>query len=126
MLQVLLRLSGQAIKEIILCAWSIKVVLRAFLFRGDSLCAFYKCLANILICRVRKSTWKRLQQFVQSGRSLSGALDDSLRRDPLYPILTAQHLEAIDRRHAIIMRTIEQCISRHGKETVLVDMWGRG
>ena len=74
---------------------------------------------------MRQSTWERLQQFVQSGQSLSGVLDDSLRRDPLYPILTAQHLEAIDRRYAIIMGTVEQCIARHGRETVLVDMWGR-
>lgn len=47
-----------------------------------------------------------------------------MKRDPLSPILTRPHLEAIDRRLHIIMATIEDCMTRQGKDTVLVDSWG--
>ena len=82
-----------------------------------------KSIAHITCCRVRESTWERVQELLASDTSLSQKLDQSLRRDPVYPILTAQHLEAIDRRMAIIDKTVRQCFSRHGRETVLVAKW---
>lgn len=77
-----------------------------------------------LVCRVRRSTWDRLEVFSASDERLSEVLEESLRRDPLTPILTRQHLDAIDRRLQLIVTAIEQCIARHGKNVVLVDSWG--
>ncbi len=50
-------------------------------------------------------------------------LDESLKRDPLYPILTASHLKAIDRRHGIVLDTIAACIADHSMATVVVEDW---
>jgi hypothetical protein len=47
-----------------------------------------------------------------------------MERDPLYPILTRQHLDAIDRRLKLVVATIKKCMEHHGRETVLVDSWG--
>lgn len=81
------------------------------------------CMDDMSSCRVRESTWERLQELLHSDTSLSHQLDQSLKRDPVYPILTPLHFEAIDRRLTIIDKTIRQCINRHGRETVLVDKW---
>ena len=58
-----------------------------------------------------------------SGESLSEVLDRSLRRDPLWPILTQDHLRAIDRRLKTIMQVVDGCIKKHGKDETIVDTW---
>ena len=52
---------------------------------------------------------------------LSLVLERSLQRDPLYPILTKSHLEGVDRRHAAVMSTVEECIKRKGYSTVIIN-----
>ena len=76
-----------------------------------------------LACRVRQSTWDRLQELLTSQPSLSQRLDQSLERDPVYPILARPHLEAIDRRLDTIDRTIRDCFATHGRNTVLCAKW---
>ena len=76
-------------------------------------------------CRVRRSTWERLESLSPSHDGpLSQILEESLKRDPLHPILSHLHLEAIDRRFLIVMATIQGCISEHSADVVLVDSWG--
>ena len=76
-------------------------------------------------CRVRRSTWARLEEFSATGDAkLSEALEASLQRDPLTPILTRPHLDAIDRRLQRIMETIRICLERYSRDVVLVDSWG--
>ncbi|CAI8055918.1 Glycosaminoglycan xylosylkinase [Geodia barretti] len=74
-------------------------------------------------CRVRQSTWDRLQELIHSEPSLSQRLDQSMRRDPAYPILTSLHLQAIDRRLDIIDKSIRDCFAAHGRDTVLCAKW---
>ena len=75
--------------------------------------------------RVRESTWEKLQSLQAPGQGpLSKILDDSLKRDPMYPILTREHLEAVDRRHSILIHAIQQCIHQYGRDTVVVSSWG--
>ena len=75
----------------------------------------------ICIPRLRNSTWTTLLSF--NKVPLSTVLDESLRRDKLYPILTPDHLQAIDRRLKFIIATVEQCIREHSIHTVLIDVW---
>jgi len=42
----------------------------------------------------------------------------------MYPILTQDHLAAIDRRHSIVMKAVKLCIQKHGRATVIVSSWG--
>ena len=51
---------------------------------------------------------------------LSQLLDSSLKRDPLYPILTTANLNAVDRRHSILIKEVEECIKSRGREKALV------
>jgi hypothetical protein len=61
----------------------------------------------------------RLKYLYKTG--FSKLLDESLRDDPLYPILTRSHLEAIDRRLEIVLNEINTCISNFKPYEVLVD-----
>lgn len=56
---------------------------------------------------------------------LSKVLDNSLRNDFLYPVLSKDHLLAIDRRHAIILHEIDKCIEKHGQHNVIFNEWTR-
>lgn len=76
------------------------------------------------IHRVRRSTHTRLKELLHAPHGpLSLALEEWLRTDPLYPILTQDHLEALDRRHRVILGTIQHCIDKHSEDNVLVDHW---
>lgn len=75
--------------------------------------------------RLRETTWQKLLSLQHSKEGpLSKVLDKSLKRDPVYPILTKNHLEAMDRRHTIIVKAVELCIKKHGRDTVIVSSWG--
>lgn len=75
--------------------------------------------------RLRETTWQKLLSLQSSKEGpLSKVLDKSLKRDPVYPILTKNHLEAMDRRHTIIVKAVELCIKKHGRDTVIVSSWG--
>ena len=84
--------------------------------------AGYYCF-SLHSSRFRSSTWQRLAEPSVERLSLSELLDWSMRRDPLWPILTPAHLKAIDRRLGIIINTVQQCIDQHGREKVIVDNW---
>ncbi len=85
------------------------------------ICCLFYCFPNIF--RFRSSTWQRLAELSVERVSLSELLDRSMRRDPLWPILTPLHLKAIDRRLAIIVNAVQKCIEQHGRDTVIVDNW---
>ena len=73
--------------------------------------------------RVRSTTWNTLQALESANEKLSETLDKSLRRDALYPILSQDHLTAIDRRLNKVLAAVRQCIDSQGKDTVIVDDW---
>lgn len=74
--------------------------------------------------RLRKSTYARLQTFSTDSNdptSLSVLLTRMLRRDPIYPILTKDHLEAIDRRLHKTLDVLKTCFQKKGIDHVLYD-----
>lgn len=82
------------------------------------LAPLYQC------CRLRKSTYARLQTFSTDSNdptSLSVLLTRMLRRDPIYPILTKDHLEAIDRRLHKTLDVLKTCFQKKGIDHVLYD-----
>ena len=90
-------------------------------------CVLSQALDVNTLChnRLRSSIWEKLQSLENSNEgTLSQILDRSLRRDPLYPILSADHLAAIDRRLVTVMSAVRQCIDSQGNNTVVVDSWG--
>ena len=72
--------------------------------------------------RIRSSTWQRLAELAM-GEPLSMVLDRSMQRDPLWPILTPAHLQAIDRRLGIIASEVQRCTGTHGRQNVIFDTW---
>jgi len=91
------------------------------------LAPLYQC------CTVRLSTVKTLLDLQTSpssspSSSLSGGgrLSDRMRRslssDPLSPVLSDAHLEALDRRVGIVLDQIHQCLRRSdGSRPVIVN-----
>ncbi|XP_059609918.1 glycosaminoglycan xylosylkinase homolog [Phlebotomus argentipes] len=73
----------------------------------DILAPLYQC------CLIRKSTWHRLKMF--SGGSLTETLEDLTKYDLLYPILTEEHFEAVERRLLLVYSTVEGCLQKHGE-----------
>ena len=71
-------------------------------------------------CLLRTSTWKRLNTL-RSG-VLINVLKTILSDDPISPILTDAHFEAMQRRLETIILTINNCIQqKQVKSTVLID-----
>ena len=80
-------------------------------------------LSLCFIFRVRDSTYSRLQKIARessSPESLSSKLQESLKSDPLFPILTKPHLIALDRRLGILLDEIKKCIDVNGVKTVII------
>ena len=70
-------------------------------------------------CLVRYSTYLKLNSLYK--QQFSKLLDESLKSDPLYPILTVHHLKAIDRRMVIVLNEIFKCTQRFNIPQVIVD-----
>lgn len=69
-------------------------------------------------CRLRHSTWQRIRSLRHNV--LSYILGEVLKSDPVQPVLSRDHLLALDRRLAKVWVEIEKCIAIHGVEAVLV------
>lgn len=72
-------------------------------------------------CIVRHSTLQKLMLFDSGPYKLSKLLDKSTSRDPLYPILTPDHLVAADRRVKIILKELQTCITKTSWDKVVID-----
>ena len=48
-------------------------------------------------------------------------MDESLKLDPLYPILTEDHLKAVDRRLETVLLEISKCTENFLPTQVIVD-----
>uniref|UniRef100_A0A8C2GH79 Family with sequence similarity 20 member C, like n=1 Tax=Cyprinus carpio TaxID=7962 RepID=A0A8C2GH79_CYPCA len=67
-------------------------------------------------CRVRRSTLLRLRLLSLQSYRMSDVMRASLSQDPLTvvaPLLTEQHLSALDRRLETIIQTIHACLQQH-------------
>ncbi|XP_055518979.1 extracellular serine/threonine protein kinase FAM20C-like [Leucoraja erinacea] len=70
-------------------------------------------------CRIRRSTFLRLQLLASDAYRLSDVMRESLRADPLSPILAEPHLAALNRRLLTVLQTTAHCIKQHGEHSVL-------
>lgn len=70
-------------------------------------------------CFMRYSTFKKLKYLYKNN--FSKLLDQSLKSDPLYPVLTESHLQAIDRRVKIIFKELSDCIDKFKTTHVVID-----
>ncbi|XP_016409812.1 extracellular serine/threonine protein kinase FAM20C-like [Sinocyclocheilus rhinocerous] len=67
-------------------------------------------------CRVRRSTLLRLHLLSLQSYRMSDVMRASLSQDPLAvvaPLLTEQHLSALDRRLETVIQTIQDCLQQH-------------
>lgn len=62
-------------------------------------------------CVVRHTTLATLLKFV-NGVPLSGTLRESMKIDPVSPILWEPHLQALDRRVVIVLDAIRKCVEK--------------
>ncbi|XP_071454408.1 extracellular serine/threonine protein CG31145 [Hetaerina americana] len=63
-------------------------------------------------CLMRRSTLSTLLRFHNGMRKLSHLMRDSMASDPVNPVLWEPHLAALDRRVAIILKAVRQCVTR--------------
>ncbi|KAG8555452.1 hypothetical protein GDO81_017705 [Engystomops pustulosus] len=77
------------------------------------LAPLYQC------CIVRVSTWNRISHLKHG--TLRSALLSATGHDPIYPVLSEAHLEALERRLQGIIGTVQQCIDQFGTDVVMVE-----
>lgn len=74
-----------------------------------------------LFLRIKSSTLLRLHLLSRPGYRLSDVMRESLEKDALQPILTEPHLLALDRRLQKVLRVVQRCIRRLGKDKVVTE-----
>uniref|UniRef100_A0A6J0TGW6 Glycosaminoglycan xylosylkinase isoform X2 n=1 Tax=Pogona vitticeps TaxID=103695 RepID=A0A6J0TGW6_9SAUR len=77
------------------------------------LAPLYQC------CIIRVSTWNRLN-YLKNG-VLRSALKTAMSHDPISPVLSVAHLDALDQRLLNILATVKQCTDQFGPDIVLVE-----
>ncbi|NXD15265.1 XYLK xylosylkinase, partial [Nothocercus nigrocapillus] len=77
------------------------------------LAPLYQC------CIIRVSTWNRLN-YLKNG-VLKSALKTAMSHDPISPVLSDPHLDALDQRLLSILATVKQCTDQFGPDVVLVE-----
>ncbi|XP_026560086.1 extracellular serine/threonine protein kinase FAM20C [Pseudonaja textilis] len=70
-------------------------------------------------CRIRKSTYLRLQLLAKEEYKLSQLMEESLLEDKIAPILYKLHLEAMDRRLRIVLQAVRDCIEKESYNKVV-------
>uniref|UniRef100_A0A8C6TLG9 FAM20A golgi associated secretory pathway pseudokinase n=1 Tax=Neogobius melanostomus TaxID=47308 RepID=A0A8C6TLG9_9GOBI len=66
-------------------------------------------------CMIKRSTLVRLQLLAHPRFRLSDIMRESLELDPLLPVLTEQHLLALDRRLQKVLRVVQRCVRRRNQ-----------
>ena len=72
-------------------------------------------------CLIRYSTLKKLLVFQQGPKRLSQSFIDSSRKDPVFPVLRDDFVQALDRRLGIILDTVRKCVHNNGFTNVVFD-----
>ncbi|XP_024432599.3 extracellular serine/threonine protein kinase FAM20C isoform X1 [Desmodus rotundus] len=72
-------------------------------------------------CRIRKSTYLRLQLLAKEEYKLSLLMAESLRQDRVAPVLFSPHLEALDRRLRLVLQAVGDCVGKDGLRRVVDD-----
>ncbi|XP_057384683.1 extracellular serine/threonine protein kinase FAM20C [Balaenoptera acutorostrata] len=72
-------------------------------------------------CRIRRSTYLRLQLLAKEEHKLSLLMAESLRGDRVAPVLFQPHLEALDRRLRVVLQAVRDCVEKDGLHSVVED-----
>ncbi|XP_061605638.1 extracellular serine/threonine protein kinase FAM20C-like isoform X3 [Phyllopteryx taeniolatus] len=72
-------------------------------------------------CRVKKSTFLRLQLLAKEDYRLSALMEESLLADRLSPVLIRPHLRALDRRLGLVLRVLADCVDKEGYGEVVAE-----
>ncbi|XP_036288502.1 extracellular serine/threonine protein kinase FAM20C [Pipistrellus kuhlii] len=72
-------------------------------------------------CRIRKSTYLRLQLLAREEYKLSLLMAESLRQDRVAPVLFQPHLQALDRRLRLVLQAVGTCVEKDGLGHVVQD-----
>ncbi|XP_051571103.1 extracellular serine/threonine protein kinase FAM20C-like isoform X1 [Myxocyprinus asiaticus] len=72
-------------------------------------------------CRVKRSTYLRLQLLAKEEYQLSSLMWESLLQDQLTPILIQPHLQAMDRRLRLVLKVLADCVEKEGFSLVVED-----
>lgn len=70
-------------------------------------------------CSIRVSTWNRLN-YLKNG-VLKSALKTAMVHDPISPVLSLPHMDALGQRLLNILATVKQCTDQFGPDVVLVE-----
>ncbi|XP_069509060.1 extracellular serine/threonine protein kinase FAM20C-like [Ambystoma mexicanum] len=70
-------------------------------------------------CRIKKSTYLRLQLLASDAYRLSDVMRESLAVDHLTPVLAEPHLTALDRRLQTVLRVLRDCVRKAGYDDVV-------
>lgn len=70
-------------------------------------------------CRIKKSTYLRLQLLASEPYRLSDVMRESLSFDQLTPVLSEPHLAALDRRLRTVLRILRECVHKEGYDAVV-------
>jgi hypothetical protein len=79
------------------------------------LAPIYQC------CKIRRSTWTKLQELSRGAKSLGSLLKGATSVDSVAPVLTDEHFGAVDRRLGKVTNLITQCIEKLGPNAVLTE-----
>lgn len=74
---------------------------------------------HLLVSRVRKSTYLRLQLLAKEEYQLSSLMEESLLRDRLSPVLIQPHLQAMDRRLRLVLQVLAGCVEKESYVNVV-------
>lgn len=80
---------------------------------------FYVTCPKSFPSSIRISTWNRLN-YLKNG-VLKAALKSAMAHDPISPVLSAPHLDAMGQRLLSVLATVKQCTDQFGMDTVLVE-----
>ncbi|UXI14959.1 hypothetical protein NH340_JMT00902 [Sarcoptes scabiei] len=75
----------------------------------------------IQCCLIRNSTLQRLIHLHNGEKPLSELMNESLGSDPVSPILTLDHLLALDRRLSIILNVVRDCTKNRPFQDVIIN-----
>lgn len=67
-------------------------------------------------CLIRSTTLETLLLFHNGPKSLSEQLRESMGSDPIVPVLWEPHMVALDRRVAIILQAVRDCVKKVSEE----------
>ena len=80
----------------------------------------YSISSSVQCCVIRQATISMLLSYHSGPVSLSAALNRSLSSDPISPVLTSQHLEAVDRRVGLVLQVVRECLDAANTEEEVI------